>query len=154
MEYLEIEQVTNWLLSHQSMTPKKLQKMLYYCYSWGLVFFNEDGSNIENKLFDAKFEAWVHGPVIADIYHEYKEYGFNEIKQVDNPELTLTEDVEDLLNQVFEAYSQYNGNELEALTHAERPWIEARGDASPLEPSHSILNDKTIYEFYYHRMVD
>ena len=154
MAYLEIEQVTNWLLSHQSMTPKKLQKMLYYCYSWGLVFFNEDGSNIENKLFDAKFEAWVHGPVISDVYHEYKKYGFNEIDRVPDPKLSLEYDVEDLLKQVFNTYNRYNGNELEALTHSEQPWIEARRDASPLEPSHNVLNDKTIYEFYYHRMVD
>lgn len=57
MIYLTVDEVINWLLLQQSMTPKKLQKMLYYCYAWGLIFFNKDGSNIENKLFDAKFEA-------------------------------------------------------------------------------------------------
>lgn len=148
MIYLTVGEVINWLLLQQSMTPKKLQKMLYYCYAWGLVFFNKNGSNIENKLFDAKFEAWVHGPTIPKIYYKYKDFGFDEIKQMNKPELTLTEEVEDLLNQVFDVYSQYNGNQLEALTHAEWPWREARGTASPLKPCHNVLDDKTIFEFY------
>lgn len=60
------------------MTPKKLQKMLYYCYSWHLALTAENGDVDEilsSRLFDAKFEAWAHGPVIREIYLEYKKIG-------------------------------------------------------------------------------
>ena len=31
------------------------------------------------NFFDAQFQAWVHGPVIPEIYSEYKTYGFRDI---------------------------------------------------------------------------
>lgn len=61
--------------SVSEMTPKKLQKMLYYCYSWHLALTaeNEDTEEIlSSRLFDATFEAWAHGPVIPEVYNAYK----------------------------------------------------------------------------------
>lgn len=63
-----IEEIKNWFLSKESMTPKKLQKLLYYAYSWDMVFENEDIDNLDVFLFNEEFEAWVHGPVIPDIW--------------------------------------------------------------------------------------
>lgn len=129
------------------ISPKKLQKLLYYAYSWSLVFFNESSGNLSEKLFENNIEAWVHGPVIPEVYHEYKKYGYDPIvKDVKKP--CFSEDTEDVLNQVWDIYGGYNGNQLESITHQEEPWIEARGDSKPLDASNVLLNDKTIFSYY------
>lgn len=147
-EIMNIEDVQNWFLSRQEMSPKKLQKILYYAYSWGLVFFNEDVENLKNVLFDAKFEAWVHGPVIREVYSEFASYGYEDIEKRDDTSGKLPEDVEDLLNQVFDAYGRFNGNELESLTHSELPWREARAGLRPMDSSDVVIKPQTIFKFY------
>lgn len=129
------------------ISPKKLQKLLYYAYSWSLVFFNDSSDDLSEKLFENNIEAWVHGPVIPEVYHEYKTYGYNPIvKDVKKPH--FSEDTEDVLKQVWDIYGGYNGNQLESITHQEEPWIEARGDSKPLDASNNLLNDKTIFSYY------
>lgn len=147
-----VEDVINWFLSRDSMSPKKLQKLLYYAYSWTLTLENEDAESLNNKLFEEEFEAWVHGPVIPSVYHDYKEFGFNNI--TDKPEeiAIFDEDVEDILSQVWDIYGEFSGNELEALTHEESPWINARGNLRALDHSKKIISDRDIFECYGQRL--
>lgn len=147
MTYLTKEEVIQWFLAKESMSSKKLQKLLYYSYVWGLVFFNDDENKIINKLFDANFEAWVHGFVIPEIQETYKHYNFGPIPKADE-QPNFSERINDLLTQVYDAYGHYTGDELTLLMEAELPWKEARGDASPLEPRNDRLNDRIAYEFY------
>lgn len=115
------------------MTPKKLQKILYYTYAWGLVFFNDSSDSIDNKVFDGKFEAWVHGPVDNEVYAYYATYGYHEIEKISTEVTVKNKDALGLLNQVWSIYGSFDGNQLERLTHQEEPWINARGDAKPLD---------------------
>lgn len=140
------------------MTPKKLQKMLYYCYSWHLALTAEDDSDDEiiySKLFNADFEAWVHGPVISEVYEKYKKNKYSEITdseidiEVDD---FLNSDEIDSINQVIEAYGDLNGNQLEQLSHSELPWIKARGECKPLDICKNKIEDKVIYNFYVARL--
>lgn len=142
------ETIARWLLSQQSMSPKKLQKMLYYCYSWTLALLNEDAENLDNKLFNEKFEAWVHGPVIRPIYNQYRGFGFQDIPQEDGAPVIEDADVLDVLNQVVETYGHFTGNELESLTHEEDPWVEARAGKQPFESSDTVIKDQTIFKYY------
>lgn len=154
MQYLlSKNEVVNWLLvkgqeDNNEITPKKLQKLLYYVYSWGLVFFNEDSNNLDTYFFDGDFEAWVHGPVDRDTYIEFKEFGRNAIDIRKTTLNSFGEEEEDLLNQVWDAYSSFSANQLEALTHSEEPWKRARGNTSPVEASNKRLEDKEIFNFY------
>lgn len=147
-EIMKIKDVQNWFLSRQEMSPKKLQKILYYAYSWGLVFFNEDVKNLKNVLFNAEFEAWVHGPVIREVYSEFAHYGYEDIEKRNDTSGKLPEDVEDLLNQVLGAYGDFNGNELESITHSELPWIEARKGLRPMDSSSVVIKKESIFEYY------
>ena len=54
-----VDKVIDFFLSKESMSPKKLQKMLYYAYAWTLALLNEDEDHLENKLFDGKFGYMV-----------------------------------------------------------------------------------------------
>lgn len=146
------QQIANWLLTQQNMSPKKLQKMLYYSYSWVLALNNEDSEKIENRLFEDDFEAWVHGPVIRSIYEEYRGFGYNDIVTEKSETVEISGDVLDILTQVLEIYGGYNGNELESITHQEKPWIEARAGFGPLDACKVQISDKTIYETYASRL--
>jgi len=83
-------------------------------------------------------EAWVHGPVVPSVYHEYKAFSFTPIPEVfqldefNKEELTI-------LNYVTENYSKYDGKYLEEMTHNQEPWLFARRGLDPDE-----RNDKTI----------
>lgn len=149
--HYSVDDVITWLLSRDSMSPKKLQKLLYYAYSWTLTLQNEDMKNIENRLFDKKFEAWVHGPVISDVYHDYKEYGYNNIPK-EETNIIFSDEIENVLNQVWDVYGQYTGNELESMTHQETPWLKSREGLSPIEPSRNEISDEAIFNFYLNEM--
>lgn len=149
----KVDDVINWFLSKDSMSPKKLQKILYYAYSWTLTLENEDSDSLENKLFNERIEAWVHGPVIPKIYFDYKQYGYQDIPKYNGETPEFSEDIESILEQVWDEYGHFSGNELESITHQETPWINARHGYSPLERCEELINDKDIFN-YYIRSVD
>ena len=99
MEGITIFCVADWFLSIESMTHKKLQKLCYYAQSWHLALLNK-------RLFNDKFQAWVHGPVNNDLYKKYSSYGWNLIpqknKKIDFPEETLQ-----VLESVVATYIKY-----------------------------------------------
>ncbi|MCZ3747079.1 DUF4065 domain-containing protein [Limosilactobacillus vaginalis] len=154
MSQYTYDEVADWFLSkgEGKISPKKLQKLVYYAYAWTLTLLNDSAKGLDNRLFDdAHFEAWVHGPVIHELYNEYSKYGFNPIdKIVSQPH--FTEDVEDILQQVWDVYGNYTADELESMTHQEEPWKNARKGLSPLESSSNKISDKDIFECYVQRV--
>ena len=125
-----IEQVAQWFLNKSSMSMKKLQKMCYYAYCWYIVFFNdiiEENTDYNIiTLCSEQFQAWIHGPVLPSLYDKYKKYGWQDIPRILNiPQ--LTDELEDLLQQVWDAYGEFSADDLESLSHQEMPWIKARG---------------------------
>lgn len=80
-----------------------------------------------NDLFEDKFCAWAHGPVVPSIYHKYKGYGYDTIDTVhlENDNI-FTEDAIKIIEMIWDVYGKYDGKFLEALTHAEHPWREVR----------------------------
>lgn len=146
--YYDLEDVINWFLSKDSMSPKKLQKLLYYAYSWTLTLQNEDVEDLGNKLFASKFEAWVHGPVIPFVYQKYREYGYQNIPRKTENEISFDDEIEDVLQQVWEEYGKYTGNQLETITHQEDPWLNAREGYSPVERCNVPITDEDIFEYY------
>ncbi|MFT9082946.1 MAG: type II toxin-antitoxin system antitoxin SocA domain-containing protein [Leuconostoc pseudomesenteroides] len=148
----QVNDVVNWIIKKseddgQPVTPKKLQKMLYYSYAWGLVFLNESSNELDNKLFDTQFEAWVHGPVVPSIYRQFKSYGYGPIdKNIEYPH--FDEETTKILNDVWEAYGHLNGDQLEYVTHQELPWRKKREGKQPGSPSDEKLSDADMFEYY------
>lgn len=141
MEQRSVLDVAKFFLSKndENMTHKKLQKLCYYAYSWNLALRKQ-------RLFRERFQAWVHGPVSPLLYSKYKTYGWKPIPADESP--TFGEEELEVLEEVYRTYGQFTGDELESLTHSERPWIEARGDLAPYEPSQTVLKSKLIEEYY------
>lgn len=145
-----------------SVSPLKLQKILYYCQSWYMVFYGR-----ENTLFDESPQAWVNGPVYPKIYKEYrdkvdgmcdylteKDFGSDNalktIKELSSL-LKFTSDEIELIDSIIMLYGAKSQNQLIFLTHSEKPWVEARGALPPFERSDKELSLDTMYQFYSER---
>jgi uncharacterized phage-associated protein len=106
----------------------KLQKLMYYAQGFYSAIFDQ-------PLFDDAIHAWVHGPVIQDLYHEYKEYGGNRIAtSSDFDPSSLNKREFDLLQEIFNVFGQYSAWKLRNMTHEESPWLnhEKNADMIPL----------------------
>jgi len=121
----------------------KLQKLVYYAQAWHLALH-------DTPLFKEDFEAWVHGPVIPELYQEYKKFGWQPILKDANPE--LPENVENFLDEVAKEYFACDAYELEQMTHAEDPWNLARGDRLPDEPCNEVIKQEWMKEYYKSRV--
>lgn len=132
-----------------TITPLKLQKLIYYSQAWYLAIEGD-------ALFSNDIEAWVHGPVIPEIYHEYKKYGYNQIrKTIDHipEEITSNAKINKILHSVWEIYKDFDAKELEKLTHSEEPWKHARKGLEPYESSNNIIKPCDM-EAYYGKFVN
>ena len=144
-----------------SVSPLKLQKLLYYQQSWHLVYFGE-----ENTLFAVAPHAWVNGPVYPVIYHEYKDKvpGMCDHLKLSHfvPEGTdimaemkrlvekmgLTSDEVELTERVIMLYGSKTQNQLILLTHSEKPWSEKREGLKPYVYSNNPISLDTMHDYY------
>lgn len=111
-----------------SITNLKLQKLLYYAQGWHLVFY-------DRPLFGDKIEAWIRGPVVPIIYHQYQGYRYRSIDEdVAPPQFDSTMEtayLKDFLNDFLQEFLSLDAFEMERMAHREQPWIEARGGLPP-----------------------
>lgn len=92
----------------------KLQKMLYYQQGFHLAYFG-------TPLFDEDIVAWQYGPVVPSVYKEYKSFESNSISTSEEG-ISLSDDEEELFNNVYEEYNQFSAVALMKMTHEESPW--------------------------------
>lgn len=92
----------------------KLQKMMYYQQGFHLAYFG-------TPLFDEDIVAWQYGPVVPSVYKEYKSFESNSIS-TSKEGISLSDDEEDLFNNVYEEYNQFSAVALMKMTHEETPW--------------------------------
>lgn len=138
----DILDIAQWFLSKEPMTPKKLQKLTYYAEAWSNALFER------HLISDDNFEAWVHGPVSPKLYNEYRGYKWQEIpEKEDNSSLFNDEDL-DLLESVWVTYGHNSANDLEALTHTEAPWRNARAGLNDDESSNKVISTEDMKNYY------
>ncbi len=122
----------------------KLQELLYYCEAWRLALHGE-------SFFGDPIEAWVHGPVVADIFHLYKDSRWSPIGEA-KTEAAEDEGALNHIGEVIDAYGTLSASELERLTHSEDPWIDARQGLDPDVPSRNHINRDAMQAFYCARL--
>ena len=145
-----VHDVANYFLAKCEMTPKKLQKILYFAYAWYLAIMNESKDELRIRLFDNHFEAWVHGPVCPEVYSKYKHYGASLIEKYKGNIADFTDDDIDILEQVWDVYGTYTANQLESITHQHDPWIKVRKESgcSAFDWCDGVISDKSMFEYY------
>lgn len=169
MNLVDIEDYTKYigiamLMKGMSVSPLKLQKILYYQQAWHMVRFGR-----ENQLFKEIPQAWVNGPVYPPIYSIYKDlvpgmcehlkfehFSVNENDASAEATLLLqrmglTEEEVDLTDNVIMLYGSRSQNQLVLMTHSEKPWSEKRNGLKPYEYSSSEISLDTMYDYYKER---
>lgn len=137
---MKVEDIANFFLTKEGITNKKLQKLCYYAQAWYYALYNQE-------LFTEKIEAWVHGPVIPELYNKYANMGYNEIKK-NNQIPEMDDNTKKFLDQIWNIYGELDGDQLEALTHREDPWINARHGLDPKTPSNNIISLEDMGRYY------
>jgi uncharacterized phage-associated protein len=134
--------VAKYILSKTGdISAVKLQKLVYYCQAWSLVWD-------DNPLFESRIEAWVGGPVCPELYNAHK--GMFKVNKdtFQGNENNLSEENIATINEVLSYYGNKDAQWLSDLTHMETPWIEARIGLSTNERgNHEIKLDKMM-EYY------
>jgi len=130
------------LLKLGELTTIKLQKLVYYCQAWSLVWD-------ESPLFSERIEAWANGPVIPDLFFAHK--GFFRISNKDIPIGNLgklTEIQKETINSVLDFYGNKSAQWLVSLSHMESPWMEARRGIPEGVGSRLEIPIDSISEYY------
>ncbi len=130
-----VEDVAYYILSkYDNVTPLKLQKLLYYLKSWGLV--------AGEKLFNGKFEKWNYGPVNAEVYHKFKEFKSDAIVFAEGAKFKAPFKGQQKLTADFilDCYTQYSAATLSAMSHADLPWKNTK--------SGKVISDKSLLDYY------
>lgn len=140
--------IADFFLTKESLTPKKVQKLVYYAYAWFIALNNQDAENIENVFFDEVPEAWMHGPVFPSLYQRFKEYGWHEIPKRKDDIKFENEDIESFLNIIWKKFGRFSADDLEFMTHQETPWRNARKDIVDFAPSAQKIQLKDIFTCY------
>jgi uncharacterized phage-associated protein len=127
---------------HNPVSNLKLQKLLYYSQAWHLALFGE-------PLFDEDIEAWVHGPVVPEIFRRYRDCKWSPIPSlgVDNACQFRPH-----LEEVWRVYGRFSAFDLERLTHSEDPWKMARKGLAPDESSNNIITKSSMRDYYSARL--
>ena len=121
------------------LNPLRLQKLLYYVQGWSLGLRGK-------PMFADRIEAWVHGPVVPNVWRVYQ--GYESIKPEGVPKSNLDEDDAEFIDAVWQAYRRHSATSLREMTHREEPWIKARGTCGPVELCDEEITHESMKSFF------
>ena len=137
-----VQDVAKCILKKTGSIPAvKLQKLVYYCQVWSLVWD-------EKPLFKAQIQAWANGPVVPKLYSMHRrryKVGPTDIKG-DPSKFTVEQ--KDTIDIVLDFYGDKNTQWLTDLTHMEAPWKLAREGIPDGERSDNVISLESMVEYY------
>jgi uncharacterized phage-associated protein len=141
----KVELIAFWFINKLHPAPLKLQKLLYFAQGTHFALYDEE-------LFEDDLEAWVHGPVVRDIYFKFKNYGKRPIDKIFEG-VFLDKKTIEIVEHVAENYGKYDDCFLEELIHNQAPWIIAREGLDPDERNDKkipkyVINDYFVAQMY------
>lgn len=115
--------IVNYCNGHsQGISNLKLQKILYFVQAEFLV-----STSNHTPCFSDRIEAWDFGPVVPNVYHQYKIYGGAIIPTIPNDPFqqfyqTIADDDKKRINGIIQQTSNYTASQLVQITHNQSPW--------------------------------
>lgn len=142
----DVRSISKWFIENNvdAATPSlnghlKLQKLLYYSQAMKLAVDDE-------PLFENKIEAWENGPVVKEMFIEYRHHNFTERARFFPFSEKLDENTLKILQIVNHVYGSQTGNQLVDLTHSEEPWKELEEKA--LNRENPEITKERIKQYY------
>ncbi len=140
----------------RTIDPMGIQKFVYFAHGWNLAMFGR-------PLISQPVEAWEYGPVIRDLYQDFKRFGNGPIEgsamefhlgpgtrvSFTKPELggRVPPETLSLLNRVWEVYKPFTSVQLSNMTHtADSPWTQARNQHQ------GVIDNAAIRQYFLSRM--
>ena len=130
------------------VTTMKLQKMVFYAQVEHLHL-------LEVPFFTDRIEAWIHGPVIPELFQHHRGKFLLNSTDLDHvgDSKKLSVQQREIVKSISGKFADWTGEDLRERVHSEKPWKNARRGLLPREPG-SIENTKdAIREFYSHGVV-
>ena len=109
------ELASNYEIVPEYITNLKLQKLLYFVQAICLMVFDK-------KAFPEKILAWSYGPVVNEVYQQYKQNHASKINSESNVK-NISSGLYKIVEEVINSYGLFEANRLIDLTHEEEPWI-------------------------------
>lgn len=142
----DVRSVSKWFIENNSdvAIPSlngnlKLQKLLYYAQAMKLAVDGE-------PLFENKIEAWENGPVVKEMFIEYRHNNFTERAKFHPFHENFDERTLKILQIVNYVYGTQSGSQLVKLTHSEEPWKELEKQA--LNRENPEISQEKMKEYY------
>lgn len=133
--------ISKYIISALPVNNLKLQKLLFYTQAVSL--YRSGG-----PAFPERIEAWDYGPVVPNVYHKYKGWGFETIQPAAQEERTpLSPDIMAPIDLVLEHYGDMTPGALIHETHSEAPWQDAyeKGRNTPITNESIKAYYDTVY---------
>ena len=92
----------------------KLHKLLYFAQRESII-------QTGDPLFDATFRGWKYGPILKEIRESYKNSSFVPVTSSSD-----IDEMEPIVDTVFEQYAEKDSWSLSRLTHGEYSWKKSR----------------------------
>jgi uncharacterized phage-associated protein len=138
--FLNRDRITDSMEDSDGISNLKLQKLLYYAQGASLVINGY-------PLFNDPLLAWTHGPVVERVYHAYKQYGSHPIPfEEAYDDSQIAEKDKEVLEGVYQSFSQYSAWKLRQMTHEEEPWKNT--------PSGAVISPALIKDYFKREIVD
>ena len=133
--------VVVYILKKQGeMTAMKLQKLVYYCQAWSLIWDEE-------PLFRERIEAWANGPVVPELYRVHRgQFKVRTWPKGDPRHLKPHQ--KETIDAVLGYYGDKSSQWLSNLTHVEDPWRDARKGLLPGDRSIRNITLAAMAEYY------
>lgn len=149
-----INLISNYLIAQLNadeegnLSHLKLQKLIYYIQAWSLGIKKQ-------VFFESPFYAWVHGPVNLELYDRFKdtktlysEILISDISEKEYDFKTIKEEDLNFIQYILENYAKFSGTELEAMTHREQPWLDAREGLNEYETGNNEISPRSMMDYY------
>jgi len=137
---MSVLDVAAYILRQQgAITTWKLQKLVYYCQAWSLVWD-------DRPMFPERIEAWANGPVCPALYDYHR--GMFYISAVSGDRARLDRAGQETVDAVLKYYGDKGGQWLSDLTHSERPWLDARRGLAAGERGAREITCAAMAEYY------
>lgn len=110
------------------VSNKKLNKLLFFIqYEYHKIY--------QSFFINCHFKAWKHGPVCPEIYHKYKDCGYNPIKPPSLVEYNIEKSDKDFIDTILDNYVYKSAFQLEEESHKHDGWVNARknGDSEIID---------------------
>ncbi len=133
--------VAAYILNKNGATSAmKLQKLVYYCQAWSLVWD-------DTPMFSEAIEAWANGPVVRELY-DLHSGRFNLDSWPTGDPSKLSSAAVDTINGVLSYYAHHNAQALVDLTHREDPWILARTGIPQGVRGNKVISLESMMDYY------